>query len=211
MTKSKTGLTLEFSNSPEVLTDPDPINEIIGPYGASIWPIPFADLDPKTRDLIQKKALSPDEVNRLERSLLLSREELLKVIEKAGRDPQIPGGGSLQTKEVNSGMTFPSLLLAEEGADYSQFDKFHLNLAADGTGVDEILQMLSGDGFRLIYRLPDETILTLTLSCTTNDSGWLLTHAGPHPHMGSMSRASSGTKILGQVIGPAEWEMKFVP
>ena len=42
----------------------------------------------------------------------------------------------------------------EEGADYSRFDRFHVNVAEDGTAVDEVMQILSGSGVRILQRLP---------------------------------------------------------
>jgi hypothetical protein len=38
----------------------------------------------------------------------------------------------------------------------------------------------------------------------------VLTYDGNRPHMGSLTRAQVGTKLVVQAIGPAEWEVEQV-
>ena len=94
--------------------------------------------------------------------------------------------------------------------DFSRFDRFHVNTADDGTGVDEILQMVSGRGFVSRHLLINGEVLTLHLGCNRDDAGWLLTYDGGLPHIGSLTRAEPGTKLMVQVIGPAQWQMRYL-
>jgi hypothetical protein len=49
----------------------------------------------------------------------------------------------------------------------------------------------------------------LSLACSGDDAGWLVTYTGGNPHIGSLSGGSPGMKMLVQVIGPAEWVMRY--
>ena len=101
------------------------------------------------------------------------------------------------------------LFVVEEGVDYTRFDRFHVNVAADGTAVDEVMQILAGGGVRILQRLPDEGAVTLTLDCPSAGEGWTVTYDGAVSHIGSMSAARPGTKALMQVFGPARWTMRY--
>ena len=69
-------------------------------------------------------------------------------------------------------MQYPELSLVGAGADYGRFDHLHMNRAADGTGADETLQLLSGGGIRIFPSLPDLGVVTLFLDCPSPDGGW---------------------------------------
>jgi len=82
--------------------------------------------------------------------------------------------------------------------------------ADDGTGVDETMQVLSGGGVVLRQRLPSGRALALSLRCPQAGAGWLVTYDGGRPHIGSLSGAELGTKVLMQIIGPPRWAMRYV-
>ena len=80
--------------------------------------------------------------------------------------------------------------------------------AADGTGVDEILQLLSGGKIRVLLQIKHEGLVTFSLAAD-NSTGWIVTYDGGHPHIGSLTGGTPGTKLLAQVIGPAEWIVRY--
>jgi hypothetical protein len=149
------------------------------------------------------------ESERIKTHFLLSRQRLLEIISDAGRMPQVPGGGELTTVVSPHNYSYPQLYVVQDGIEYSRFDRFHVNIADDGSGVDEIMQLLSGSGVRLFQQAPGGGVLTLHLGCANDEIGWLLTYNGAHPHIGSLSAAAPGTKVLMQVIGPAHWVMRY--
>ena len=65
----------------------------------------------------------------------------------------------------NQGYSYPQLYLAKAGVDYSRFDRFHINTADDGTGVDEIGQLFYGGGIRILQRRPGLGVASLHLAC----------------------------------------------
>ncbi len=88
---------------------------------------------------------------------------------------------------------------------YSRFDRFHVNAADDGTGIDEVMQILSGGGIVIVQRLRNAGVLTLHL----DSPGWIVTYDGNNWHIGSLTKAEPGTKVLVQAIGPARWRMRY--
>jgi hypothetical protein len=149
-------------------------------------------------------------VERLKARFLLPRQRLLEIIAGAGRTPHVPGGGALTTGVSTHGYSYPQLWVVQGDMDYSRFDRLHVNVSDDGIGVDEVLQVLSGGGVVIHQRRLGGEILTLCLDYPGEDAGWLLTYDGGNPHIGSLSGATPGTKVLAQVIGPVRWGIRYV-
>ena len=131
------------------------------------------------------------------------------MIEETGRTLQVPGDGEMSTLDRTHNITYPQLYIVVPGIDYSRFDQFHVNVSSDGTGVDEVMQVLPGGGVKLLQHLPGQGLITLEIDCFEHGSGWIITYDGAYPHIGSISGAQEGTKVLMQVIGPSQWEMKY--
>jgi hypothetical protein len=208
MTKEQ-GIRLEFSDDRQPLTAVPEINKALAEIGSRIWPLDLGNEPDEIRKLLKQPTLTKEESDRLLNHFLLSRDRLLKVITGAGREPHVPGGGALTTLMLPYNYKYPQLFVVEEGIDYSRFDRFHVNIAKDGTAVDEVAQILSGSGFVNHHRSPNGEILSLYIDCPGEDAGWILTYDGGYPHIGSISGAQPGTKALVQVIGPETWEMRY--
>ena len=202
------GLRLERGADP-ALTELDPVNAALAPFGARVWPLDLDAAAPGLRGLLARPTLDAAEAERIEAAFLLSREALLAKLAEAGRSPHVPGGGALETEVANHGYAYPQIFVVEQGADYSRFDRFHVNVSEDGTAVDEVMQILAGGGVRILQRLPDRDAVTLTLDCPSAGKGWTVTYDGAVSHIGSMSAARPGTKALMQVFGPARWTMRY--
>jgi hypothetical protein len=206
----KTGVRLEFSSGRPAITDVADINRVLATHGSRIWPLDLRGAPEHVRQLLHRPTLNDAESTQVRKYFLLSRESLLDIIKEAGRTPQVPGGGNMSTLDSTHDILYPQLYIAEPGVDYSRFDRFHVNISEDGTGVDEVGQVLSGGGMRVLQRLPDVGLVTLYIDCIEGETGWIVTYDGANPHIGSFSRARMGTKALVQVIGPAQWEMKYM-
>jgi len=202
-------LRLESSTGDPPLESLEAINDAIKGLGAHIWPLEFGDLPPEIRRLLDQLTLSPAENEQLKSHFMFSRERLLEIIADAGREPHVPGGGALVTHVVSHNYDYPQLYVAESGVDYSRFDRFHVNVADDGSGVDEIMQLLTGGPIIIHLRLPNEDVLRITLHCESEDRGWLVTYDGDKPHIGSLTQAEPGTKALVQVIGTPRWSITY--
>ena len=115
----------------------------------------------------------------------------------------------MSTLDATHNVQYPELYIVNPGVDYSRFDRFHVNKAEDGTGVDEMMFVLRGSGVRLLQHLPDAGLVTLYIDCPEDDYAWYVTYSGAYPHIGSISGCEPGTKVLMQVIGPASWHMRY--
>jgi hypothetical protein len=208
MTK-ELGIRLEFSDGRQPVTTLPEINKALAEIGSRIWPLDLRSEPDEIRKLLGQPTLTKGGSDRLLNRFLLSRERLLEIITSAGREPHVPGGGALTTLVLPYNYKYPQLFVVEEGIDYSRFDRFHVNIAKDGTSVDEVAQILSGSGFVNHHRSPNGEILSLYVDCPGEDAGWILTYDGGYPHIGSISGAQPGTKALVQVIGPETWEMRY--
>lgn len=207
--KSEGSVRLEFSSGRARITSLDDINDVFKKLGARVFPLDIGEIPHDIQKLLEKTSLTPAENERLKAHLLLPRERLLEIISAAGREPQVAGGGALKTHVDPHDYYYPQLYIAQGNADYSRFERFHVNEAEDGTGVDEILQLLWGKGFEAHQLMPDQTILSLRLDCPSPDRGWILTYDGKKPHLATLSGATPGTKVLVQVIGAPRWVMKY--
>ena len=204
------GIVLEVLGERRPVTDVSAIQAAMKELEVGIWPLDLSMVPEDLRLLIRKPAVTEEEKQRLLDHFLFSRERLLETIAEAGRRPHVPGGGELTTLVESHGYSYPQLYVAEAGADFSRFDRFHVNHSDDGVFVDEIAQMLCGDGFVVHYRRTDGVVFTLRLSCPGQDRGWLMTHDGSLPHIGSFSGAAVGSKCLVQVIGPPAWSFHYL-
>jgi hypothetical protein len=203
------GIRLEFSDGRPFLTDVVEINAALAEIGAGVWPLDLGAIPDDMRRLLRQPSLTETEAQQVRTHFLLPRERLLKIIAAARRQPNVPSGGELTTYVSNHGYSYPQLWILQGDEDFSRFDRFHVNVSEDGIGVDEVAQLLWGGGLVMHYRLPTGIILTLHLDCPRELSGWLETHNGGEPHIGSFSQATPGTKCLVQVIGPAHWIMRY--
>jgi hypothetical protein len=208
--RHETGIRLEFSNGRPTITDVADINRLLATYGSRIWPLDLRGVPEPVRQLLHQPTLNAAESTQVREHFLLSRERLLEIIRQAGRTPQVPGGGNMSTLDSTHDILYPQLYIAEPGVDYSRFDRFHVNVSGDGTGVDEVAQLLTGGGLRVLQQLPDQGVVTLNIDCIGDETGWIVTYDGAIPHVGSISTGQPGMKILVQVIGPAQWEMKYI-
>jgi hypothetical protein len=195
------GLRLEFSDGGRLRGTLDNVNSVLTTVGASVSALNLEETPADVRRLLEKPSLSADENARVRDQFVLPRERLLQIIAEAGRQPHVAGGGELNTYVASHDYTYPQLYVASEAADYSRFDRFHVNTADDGTGTDEVLQLLWGAGFRVMLPIPTGGFL---------NAGWLVTYDGAGPHIGSLSHAQAGTKLLVQLIGPPKWRIRYL-
>jgi hypothetical protein len=206
---SVAGLSLHFSDGRAVPATLDAINDELRTIGAGVWPLDLRDRPSDIRALLAKPLLDAAETECVTANFLLPRERLLQILARAGRAPAVAGGGALATFVSNLGHDYPRLHQVQQGVDYSRFDRFHVNAGPDGSGVDEVFQMLSGGGFVIRQRLDGGDILTLRLDCPDERQGWLGTYSGGRPHMGSISSATLGSKLLVQAFGAREWTLTY--
>jgi hypothetical protein len=209
-TSNDSAIRLEFSADRPAWTDLPGIHHQLRRIGTGVWPIALAGAPAEILRLLKQPQLAPEENEAVLQHFLLPRQKLLHVLADAGRQPLVPGGGAMSTYVASHGYGYPQLFVAEDGVDYSRFDRFHVNVAEDGAGTDEFGQLLAGGPIVIHLRQPDNTVLKLSIRCPSEGQGWLVTYVGDKPHIGSLTQAQPGTKLLVQVIGTPRWSIRYV-
>ncbi len=194
----------------QLLTDLRAINDFLDRHHSKVWALDLSDLPRDVRTALDTDKMSDQQVESVMRHFLLPRERLLELIAECGRAPQVPGGGALRTHVLPHDYDYPQLFEIQAGDHITTYDVFHSNHADDGTGVDEVVQMLRGQGLLMRHRLPGGAEWSLRMSCPGPEQGWVSTYEGRHPHIGSPAEATAGSKFLVQVIGPPVWTMEYV-
>jgi hypothetical protein len=120
-------ITLTVSDARPALTTLPEINAALTRYGARLWPIDFAAIPVRVVALFRQEALTAAECSAVLDHFLLPREELFRLIGKAGRKPQVASGGETETFDASNRVRYPQLYLVGAGIDYSRFDRFHVN------------------------------------------------------------------------------------
>ncbi|MGI9533944.1 MAG: hypothetical protein ACR2NW_03245 [Thermodesulfobacteriota bacterium] len=203
-------LRLEYPDDRKPLYSLDDINSELAVIGTKIWTLDLKDISVELKTLLKKTVLTDEERSKVMEHFLLPMDKLLKIVEKAGRTPNIEGGGELSTTVTTHGYSYPQLYLVEEGVDYTRFDRLHYNESKDGVGIDEILQLISGGDFVMHQLMPNKSVLKVFFRCPDENTGWLITYDGKTPHIGSLSSSDVGTKLVVQAIGPKEWDMNYI-
>jgi hypothetical protein len=168
-----TGIRLEIEGDRAALTTLPEIQAALPRLGIGAWPLRLDDVPDDVRHLLGQMTLTDTETARLRDYFLLSRERLLEIIAASGRSPIVPEGGELETTVTNEGYSYPQLWVVQGGPDYTRVDRFHVNVAQDGTGVDEVIQVVSGHGVVIHARTSDGRAQSLHLACPHDSAGWL--------------------------------------
>lgn len=205
-----TGLRLEIEDAGVSWTVVEEIQEELRRIGVGVWPLRLDEVPDDIRGSLGAVSLTQAETTRVRDHFLLSPEQVLELIAASGRTPNVAGGGAFETTVLNQGYSYPQLWVVEEGVDYTRFDRFHVNVSDDGIGVDEVLQMVSGEGVIVRVRQPDGTIYNLRLDCLSDDACWIFSYDAGQHHIGSLSSATPGTKLVVQAVGPSDWSLQYV-
>ena len=185
-------------------------NRILNEHGIGVWPSNFTDTPADIKGLLAKEQLTEEENARLKTHFLLSREQLIKAIHAANREPNVTGGGSLEGFCVETAIQYPQLHVIDKALDYSGFFPLHVNASEEGVGSDEVGQVLSGSDMTYRFGIDEGRILTLSMSCPDPLSGWVFTFDGGAPHGGALENTAAGTKVLVQAIGPHQFNRSYV-
>jgi len=207
--ESATGLRLEIEGAGVSWTAVEDIQEQLRRIGVGVWPLQLEQAPDDIRGMLGRADLTNDETIRVRDYFLLSRERLLELVSESGRTPNVAGGGALETTVANQGYGYPQLWVVQGDVDYTRFDRFHVNVADDGIGVDEVLQMISGEGVIVRSRQSDGSIFNLRLDCLSDDACWMFSYDAGRDHIGSLSSATPGTKLVVQAFGPGNWSLRY--
>lgn len=210
---SDEGALLKFSDGRPSLSDLVAINEVLETAGVRLSRV---DLPMAARPLLQASAsgrLSDEDKERLLDLFSLTREEILAAARAAGREPVVPGGGSLSSGEVGV-PPYPKIydLRSMRPDDRLQardkFARLHVNSTEEGVGVDEVMTLVAGGPWTWYFLVDSDGVVELEMSRVDPEGpGWRLSYPGLTPHGGHF-HAVDGLCVA-YITGPAVWQMRY--
>ncbi|QGP56580.1 hypothetical protein PsalMR5_04071 [Piscirickettsia salmonis] len=96
------GLKLEYINgNGESTNSLEKINQILAPVFVKIYLIDLSAISKSQQLLLSKITLDDTEKVELLSSFILNREQIIEKIKDSGREPNVAGGGFLETRAVD--------------------------------------------------------------------------------------------------------------
>lgn len=204
---------LRFSDGRPPAHRIEEINAVLGSVGVHLSRITLPE---SARPLLATSAnapLSAVQQRELLTTFALSREDVLEQIRLAGRQPVLPQGGSLVTRE--SGVPpYPkvydlkAMSASDRVAARDKFARLHVNATDDGVGVDEVMTLVAGGPWTWYFLLAKDVVGELQMArITPGVTGWRLSYPGLTPHGGHF-QAEDGL-VVAYITGPEEWQMRY--
>ena len=187
-------------------------NEILHTIGVHISTV---NIPTKARPILKKsesQALSEADKENLLSYFKLSQKQLLEQIKLAGREPTVAGGGVL-TRDKD-GHTYPNVDDMQSADDsirkliLEKYGRLHVNSADDGTGIDEVMTVVSGGPYRWGFTLNDGTVIRFQVNkIGGKDKAVRVSYAGLGMHAGIID-AKHGV-MISYAHGPEEFVMRY--
>ena len=209
----KEGITLSFSNGRADAVGLVAINAVLSSVGVRASTVELPENAKPILEISKTRALDKKETNDLIAAFHLNRKGLLNQIEKAGRQPVAKNGGSLITGEDDRPpypQVYDMKALSPEVTVFLQdkFGKLHVNSTDKGTGIDEVMTVVSGGPWTWFFVLPNNVVGKLTLGhVKINGLGWRISYPGIRPHGGFMD-AEYGL-VVAFAHGPERFVMRY--
>jgi hypothetical protein len=200
---------LRFSDGRSSLHDLAEINAVLRGVGVRLARV---DVPERARPLLEASTRAPltaEQQRALLQMFALSREDVLEQVRLAGRQPVLPRGGSLTTRE--SGVPpYPkvydlrSMSPADRVAAREKFARMHVNATDEGIGVDEVMTLVTGGPWTWYFLLEDGVVGELQMSRVPPGRR---SYPGLTPHGGHF-HATDGL-VVAYITGPEEWQMRY--
>jgi hypothetical protein len=206
-------LKLSYSDGRAATTGLENVNVMLRQVGVRVSEIPLPKSALPILKTSHSRAINPEEIQELLSIFSLHRGELLDQIDKAGRLPAANRGGFLSTSEVGIApypKVYDMKALTPEVTAYLQekFGKLHVNSANDGTGIDEVMSIVSGGPWTWFFLLPNDVIGKLTLGYVGLDGpGWRISYPGLVPHGGYLDPEFG--LVVAYAHGPKNFVMRY--
>lgn len=215
---------LDFSSGRKCLSGLAPVNQELMKIGVRVSIVPLITESLEILTLSTAKdcsAISQNQKDTLLRFYALDRSALLEQIALAGRQPAVPRGGELVTAEKGV-PAYPkiydlrSMGLQGQAQAQFKFGRFHFNSSASGTGVDEVMTLVSGGPWTWFFaNVRESEMMKLTLGYVQVSIGAIrLSYPGLNPHGAFMrslplANGSEGGLCIAHIHGPGEWLMQY--
>ena len=163
MTTEKQDLKLSHSDGKPDAIGLDAVNQVLRTVGVHISQVPIPTAAHPILKASQEQAIPEQHHAELISTFNLDREQLLKHIELAGREPATDRGGLLSTSE-HGVAPYPKVYdmkamdSAARNATLRRFGRLHVNSTDDGLGIDDVMTVVSGDPLTWFFHLADGVV-----------------------------------------------------
>ncbi len=205
------GAFLKFSDG-RAISELSKINEVLMTVGVRLERV---DVPKQAIPLLEaslRAPLSDTEKKRMLEMFSLSRNEVVRQAEKAGREPVIAGGGSMTSGEVGVA-PYPKVydLHAMGPKDRlgarNKFGPLHVNSTDDMVGVDEVMTLAAGGAWTWYFQVGDQAVELHMSRVNPGEPAWRLSYPGLTPH-GAYFHSTEGLCIA-YITGPKVWTMRY--
>ncbi|WP_421535908.1 hypothetical protein [Priestia sp. D3YE.R1] len=211
-TTNKDIVKLQFSDGRSDVKGIEDVNAVLRTVGVRASTLPIPEEAKTILKASQTRAINEKEQAELISIFNLTRSDLLEQIQLAGRTPVFADGGEFTT-EVGS-PSYPKIYdmqaMNEEvqSAVLNKYGRLHVNSSDDGTGIDEVMTVVSGGPFTWMFTLPDGVVSRLTVDTVgLDDQAVRLSYPGLGMHAGYMSPKKG--LIVAFAHGPESFEVRF--
>jgi len=206
-------LALSFSDGSAPALGLDDVNRKLREIGVRVSQIPIPAAATPILRASRTRAVTAAEAEELLRHFHLGRRELLAEIAAAGRIPELPRGGFLQTSEPGV-PPYPKVYdmraMDEATTRFIQrkFGRLHVNSSDAGAGIDEVMTIVSGGPYTWFFVFRDNVVGKLRLG-VVGDGGlaWRISYPGLVPHGGYFD-APHGL-VVAYAHGPERFVMRY--
>ena len=203
---------LQFSDGRPNAVGLEEVNAALRSVGVRASTVSIPDAAKPILKASQSRTVTEAEQEELIKLFSLNRAELLEQIELAGRVPETPRGGLLSTHQPGVApypKVYDMLAIPDEhrAGILEGFGRFHVNMAENGVGVDEVMTVVSGGPFTWMFVLPEGIVVRLTVGPTSEETAIRLSYPGMGIHAGYMD-AKQGL-IVAYAHGPEEFVVRY--
>ncbi len=206
-------LKLEYSDGSEATVGLEGVNDVLRTVGVHVSTVPIPQDALPILEESHTRAITAEEEAQMISFFELTREDLLAEIEAASREPTVENGGSLVTSEPDVA-PYPKVYdMNKMDADtrvwvHKKFGPLHINHSEDGTGIDEVMTIVSGGPWTWFFELPGDVIGKLTFGYVGLDGeAWRVSYPGINPHGGFLNPEFG--LVVAYAHGPEQFTIHF--
>jgi hypothetical protein len=206
-------IALHYSDGTPPSVGLDAVNARLRTIGVRVTEVPIPAAAQPILRASHTRAITSDETAALLGHFQLGRKELLQEILQAGRAPEMPRGGHLQTSEIGVApypKVYDMRALDAPTTDFIQrkFGRLHVNSSEAGVGIDEVMTIVSGGPYTWFFVLPQDVVGKLRLGRVGGRGmAWRISYPGLVPHGGFFDAADG--LVVAYAHGPASFVMRY--
>jgi hypothetical protein len=206
-------IALHYSDGSPASVGLDAVNARLRSIGVRVTEVPIPGAAKPILLASRTRAIDKEETAALLGHFQLGRKELLHEILQAGRVPEMPRGGHLQTSETGVA-PYPKVydMRALDAATTAfiqrKFGRLHVNSSEAGVGIDEVMTIVSGGPYTWFFVLPQDVVGKLRLG-RVGERGiaWRISYPGLVPHGGFFDAADG--LVVAYAHGPESFVMRY--